>query len=57
MTLIGVAGSSGKTTTSWLVRGIFEELEQVTGMIGALRLHSVPCSRYLCSRWNPVLRK
>lgn len=30
------AGSRGKTTTSWLVRGIFEEMQLVTGMIGSL---------------------
>lgn len=35
MTMIGVTGSAGKTTTCWLVRGIFEELQQMTGMIGA----------------------
>ena len=32
--MIGVTGSAGKTTTCWLVRGIFEELQQMTGMIG-----------------------
>lgn len=30
------AGSTGKTTTSWLVRGIFEEMVLRTGMIGSL---------------------
>ena len=30
------AGSKGKTTTSWLVRGIFEEMQLVTGMVGSL---------------------
>ena len=34
MTTIGVTGSSGKTTTTWLVRGMFEELQQTTGLIG-----------------------
>lgn len=29
-------GSRGKTTTSWLVRGIFEEMQLVTGMVGSL---------------------
>ncbi len=32
---MGVMGSAGKTTTSWLIRGIFEELGQLTGMLGA----------------------
>lgn len=32
---VGVTGSAGKTTTSWLIRGIFEELGQHTGMLGA----------------------
>lgn len=30
------AGSKGKTTTSWLVRGIFEEMQLVTGLVGTL---------------------
>ena len=29
-------GSRGKTTTAWLVRGIYEELRKVTGMIGTI---------------------
>lgn len=29
LTTIGFVGSAGKTTTAWLVRGIFEEVEQV----------------------------
>lgn len=33
---VGVTGSAGKTTTSWLIRGIFEELGQLTGMLGTL---------------------
>lgn len=33
--MVGVTGSAGKTTTSWLVRSIFEELGQLTGMLGA----------------------
>lgn len=32
--MVGVTGSAGKTTTSWLVRSIFEELGQLTGMLG-----------------------
>lgn len=32
---VGVTGDTGKTTTTWLIRGIFEELSQLTGMIGA----------------------
>lgn len=34
--IIYQAGSKGKTTTSWLVRGIFEEMQLVTGMVGTL---------------------
>lgn len=30
------AGSSGKTTTSWLIRGIFEEWGKLTGMMGSI---------------------
>ncbi|MEW5299762.1 MAG: hypothetical protein WDW36_002742 [Sanguina aurantia] len=36
MVTVGFTGSSGKTTVSWLVRGILEQLEQLTGMIGSL---------------------
>lgn len=32
--MVGVTGSAGKTTTCWLVRSIFEELGQITGMLG-----------------------
>lgn len=35
-TITEFAGSKGKTTTSWLVRGIFEEMQLVTGMVGSL---------------------
>lgn len=31
MGIIGVVGDVGKTTVSWLVRGILEELEEPTG--------------------------
>ncbi|KAF5832882.1 Mur ligase [Dunaliella salina] len=34
--VVGVTGSHGKTTVSWLIRGILEEMEQVTGMIGTV---------------------
>lgn len=34
LAVVGVTGSAGKTTTSWLVRSIFEELGQLTGMLG-----------------------
>ena len=30
------AGSIGKTTTSWLIRGIFEEWGKLTGMAGTI---------------------
>lgn len=32
--VVGVTGSSGKTTVSWLVRGLLEEMQQLTGMVG-----------------------
>ena len=31
-----LAGSVGKTTTSWLIRGIFEEWGKLTGMAGTI---------------------
>ena len=31
-----LAGSIGKTTTSWLIRGIFEEWGKLTGMAGTI---------------------
>ena len=34
LAVVGVTGSAGKTTTSWLIRSIFEELGQLTGMLG-----------------------
>lgn len=30
------AGSSGKTTTAWLIRGIFEEWGKLTGMASSI---------------------
>ncbi|CAL8464844.1 g4379 [Coccomyxa elongata] len=36
MSVVGVTGSSGKTTTSWLIRGIFEEWGKLTGMMGSI---------------------
>jgi hypothetical protein len=33
---VGVTGSSGKTTVSWLVRGLLEEMQQLTGMVGSI---------------------
>ena len=29
-------GTSGKTTTAWLIRGIFEEWGKLTGMAGSI---------------------
>lgn len=29
--VVGVSGSHGKTTVSWLIRGLLEEMEQVRG--------------------------
>uniref|UniRef100_A0A7S0WRN5 Mur ligase central domain-containing protein n=1 Tax=Chlamydomonas leiostraca TaxID=1034604 RepID=A0A7S0WRN5_9CHLO len=34
--VVSVSGSRGKTTTSWLIRGVLEEMEQLTGMIGSV---------------------
>jgi UDP-N-acetylmuramyl tripeptide synthase len=36
LSTVAVTGTNGKTTTSWLVRGIFEEAGYVTGMIGTV---------------------
>lgn len=36
MNLVGVAGSSGKTSVSWLVRGVLEQAGQLTGMVGSI---------------------
>ena len=30
------SGTSGKTTTAWLIRGIFEEWGKLTGMAGSI---------------------
>ena len=35
-TAVPDAGTTGKTTTSWLIRGIFEAIPQLTGMIGSI---------------------
>lgn len=36
MTTVTVLGTSGKTTTSWLVRGLLEQAGQLTGMMGSI---------------------
>jgi hypothetical protein len=36
MALTTVLGSSGKTTTSWLIRGLLEQAGQLTGMMGSI---------------------
>lgn len=36
MTLLTVLGTSGKTTTSWLIRGLLEQAGQLTGMLGSI---------------------
>lgn len=36
MLTVGITGTNGKTTTSWLVRGILEEAEHLTGMVGTI---------------------
>lgn len=32
--MVGVVGSYGKTTSAWLTRGLFEQQEDLVGMIG-----------------------
>jgi len=34
--MVAVSGTRGKSTTSWLIRGILEEMEQVAGMMGSI---------------------
>lgn len=36
LTTVGVTGTNGKTTVAWLMRSVFEELGQLTGMIGTV---------------------
>lgn len=36
MSVVGITGTNGKTTTSWLVRGVFEQARNKTGMIGTI---------------------
>ena len=36
MDAFAVTGTNGKTTTTWLIRGILEEFGQITGMIGTV---------------------
>lgn len=36
LTLLTVLGTSGKTTTSWLIRGLLEQAGQLTGMVGSI---------------------
>eukprot|EP00798_Chlamydomonas_sp_ICE-L_P010597 gene10597-12263_t len=53
--VIALVGSKGKTTTSWLVRGVLEELEQTTGMIGSIE-YSIQEDRLTVDGdiWDPV---
>jgi len=50
-----VTGTNGKTTTTWLIRGILEEAGYVTGMIGtveyALAEHRLDSSGHV---WEPL---
>lgn len=36
LTTVGVTGTNGKTTVAWLMRSVFEQLGQLTGMIGTV---------------------
>ena len=36
LNIIGVTGTNGKTTTTWLLRSILETAERITGMLGTL---------------------
>lgn len=33
---MAVTGTSGKTTVSWLIRGVLEQAGQLTGMVGSI---------------------
>lgn len=55
MVTVGVVGLLGKTTTSWLVRGILEELGQTVGLMSSIE-HAIAEDRldedgYL---WEPL---
>jgi hypothetical protein len=36
MNTVAVTGTNGKTTVSWLVRGVLEQAGELTGMIGSI---------------------
>ncbi|WIA32264.1 hypothetical protein OEZ86_003110 [Tetradesmus obliquus] len=36
MNTVAVAGTNGKTTVSWLIRGVLEQAGELTGMIGSI---------------------
>lgn len=36
LTIAGVTGTNGKTTTSWLLRGILEAANRITGLLGTI---------------------
>ncbi|GAQ90408.1 UDP-N-acetylmuramoylalanyl-D-glutamate-2,6-diaminopimelate ligase [Klebsormidium nitens] len=36
LTVVGITGTNGKTTTSYIVRGIIEEMGQQTGLLGTI---------------------
>lgn len=36
MNTIAVTGTHGKTTVSWLIRGVLEQAGELTGMIGSI---------------------
>lgn len=36
LTMIGITGTKGKTTTSWMIKNIIEEAGYKTGVIGTM---------------------
>ena len=36
MSVVGVTGTNGKTTTAWLIRSVLEQLSLVVGMVGTI---------------------
>jgi len=52
LSLIGVTGTNGKTTTSYLIEGIFRDLGQKTGLIGTLE-YLINGKSFLSMRTTP----
>ncbi|KJU85639.1 UDP-N-acetylmuramoylalanyl-D-glutamate--2,6-diaminopimelate ligase [Candidatus Magnetobacterium bavaricum] len=52
MKLIGITGTNGKTTTSYLVRSILQAYDKKTGLIGTIH-HMIGDNRYRSSHTTP----